>query len=135
MRVEVEKQLTESELNQAERSAQTATAGMNASASAALVNRTHRVIRERAGKMQDQRSKVRSLWIPLGVSASLLAVLVCALWTAFEDFEASPAGLPETSQMLVLLMWSVPISVMLLAVVWFRRSSSGANNTENESAR
>jgi hypothetical protein len=78
MRVEVGTQLTESELNQAERSAQTATAGMNAVASAALVNRTHRVIRERANKLQDRRSKVRSLWIPLCVSTALLATLACA---------------------------------------------------------
>jgi hypothetical protein len=135
MRVEAENQLTEFELDQAERNARAATRGMNASASAAVVNRTHRVVRARASRMQDRRSKVRSLWIPLGVSAALLAVLACALWTAFADFEASPAGLPDSSQMLVLLMWSLPISVMVLAVVWFRRSNSGANNTENESAR
>ena len=128
MRVEVEKQLTESELNQAERSAQTATAGMNASASAALVNRTHRVIRERAGKLQDQRTKVRSLWIPLGVCTALLVTLACALWTAFEDFEGSTAGLPNTSGMVVVLVWSVPISAMILAVIWSRRASAGSEN-------
>jgi hypothetical protein len=128
MRVEVGKQLTESELNQAERSAQTATAGMNAAASAALVNRTHRVIRERADKMRDQRNKVRSLWIPLSVSAALLMTLACALWTAFEDFEGSSAGLPNTSGMVVVLVWSVPISAMILAVTWSRRASAGSEN-------
>jgi hypothetical protein len=132
MKVEVGKQLTESELNQAERSARTATAGMNAGASAALVNRTHRVVRERANKLQDRRNKVRSLWIPLGVSAALLAVLAIALWTAFEDLEGSSAGLPNTSGMIVILLWSVPISAMVLAVIWSRRASAGS---ENESVR
>jgi hypothetical protein len=128
MRVEVGKQLTESELYQAERSAQTATAGMNAAASAAVVNRTHRVVRERASKLQDQRKKVRSMWIPLSVSAALLAVLATALWTAFEDFEGSSAGLPNTSGMIVILLWSVPISAMILAVIWSRRSNAGSEN-------
>ncbi len=105
---------------------------MRAVASAAMVNRTHRVVRERASLLRSQRSRVRSLWIPLAVSFALLVVLVCAIWTAFTEFEASPAGLPDTSQMLVLMMWSVPISVMLLAVVWFRRSGARA---ENERAR
>jgi hypothetical protein len=128
MRVEVGKQLTESELMQEERNAMTATAGMNAAASAALVNRTHRVIRERANRLQDRRNKVRSLWIPLGVSTALLVTLACALWTAFEDFEGSSAGLPNTSGMIVILLWSVPISAMVLAVIWSRRASAGSEN-------
>lgn len=132
MKVDVGRQFTELELEQAERSAKSATAGMSAAARAEVVNRTHRVVRERASKIQNQRSKMRSLWIPLAVSASLMVVLVFAVWSAVSDFEATPSGLPESSQMLVLLMWSVPISVMVLAVVWFRRSHSG---TENESTR
>jgi hypothetical protein len=128
MRVEVGKQLTESELNKAERSAQTATVGMNAAASAALVNRTHRVIHERAKTMQTRRSRVRSLLIPLGVSTALLITLACALWTAFEDFEGSSAGLPNTSGMVVVLVWSVPISAMILAVIWSRRANAGSDN-------
>jgi len=101
---------------------------MNATARAALVNRTHRVVRERANNIQNQRSKVRSLWIPLGVSTALLVTLACALWTAFEDFEGSSAGLPNTSGMVVVLVWSVPISAMVLAVLWSRRASAGSEN-------
>ena len=108
--------------------AQRAAAGMNTAASAAMVNRTHRVIRERAGKMRAQRSTMRSLWIPLGVSTALLVILACALWTAFEDFEGSSAGLPNTSGMVVVLVWSVPISAMILAVTWSRRASAGSEN-------
>jgi hypothetical protein len=128
MRAEALKQLTEMELDQVEKQARTATAGMNAAASAAMVNRTHRVVRERAQKLQTQRSKMRSLWIPLGVSTALLITLACALWTAFEDFEGSSAGLPNTSGMVVVLVWSVPISAMILAVIWSRRASAGSEN-------
>ena len=128
MRAEAVKQLTERELDQAERQARTVTAGMNAAASAAMVNRTHRVVRERAQKLQTQRSKVRSLWIPLGMSTALLATLACALWTAFEDYEGSTAGLPNTSGMVVMLVWSVPISAMVLAVLWSRRANTGSEN-------
>ena len=99
-------------------------------ASATMVNRTRRVVRQRAATLQVRRSRTRSLWIPLAVSFALLAVLVFAIWTAFEEYEASPAGIPDTSQMLALTMWSVPISLMVLAVVWFRRGRA-----ENESAR
>ena len=128
MKVDVGRQFTELELDQAERSAKSATVGMNATARAALVNRTHRVVRERANNIQNQRSKVRSLWIPLGVSTALLVTLACALWTAFEDFEGSSAGLPNTSGMVVVLVWSVPISAMVLAVLWSRRARAGSEN-------
>lgn len=95
-----------------------------------LVNRTRRVVRERAGALKVQRSRVRSLWVPLAVSFALLAVLAFAIWTAFEEYDASPAGVPDGSQMLALTMWCVPVSLMVLAVVWFRRGRA-----ENESAR
>jgi hypothetical protein len=128
MRVEAVKQFTEAELDMAEEQARTATAGMNAAASAMIVNRTHRVVRERARKMQSQRNKVRSLWIPLLVCTGLLVTLACALWTAFEDYEGSTGGLPNTSGMVVILVWSVPISAMILAVIWSRRNSAGSEN-------
>ena len=128
MRSEAGKQLSGAELDRVEEQAMTATAGMNAAASAAIVNRTHRVVRERAQKIQTQRNKVRRLWIPLGVSTALLVTLACALWSAFEDFEGSTAGLPNTSGMVVVLVWSVPISAMVLAVIWSRRASAGSEN-------
>ena len=121
-------------MSKAEEVRVSADSAMRAVASAAMVNRTHRVVRQRANAIEAERSRRRSLWIPLALSGALLAVLVAALWTAFEEFEASPAGLPDTSQMLVLLMWSVPISVMVLAVLWARRTSTGSR-TDNERAR
>ncbi len=62
----------------------------------------------------------------------MLATLAFAIWNAFEEYEVSPAGLPEASQTLVLMMWSLPITGMLLAVIWFRRASM---KSDNERAR
>ena len=106
------------------------TGTMTVAASASLVNRTRRVVGERARMLTVRRTRTRSLWVPLAVSFALLAVLAFAIWTAFEEYEASPAGMADTSQMLALTMWSVPISLMLLAVVWFRRGRA-----ESERAR
>jgi len=111
------------ELRQATRIADPATA------SAALVNRTHRVVHERARSMQERRSKVRSLAIPLTVSGGLLAVLVCAIWTILDEYELAPTGLPDANQqLLVVMMWCLPVSALLLCVVWFRRGSAKADN-------
>jgi len=99
--------------------------GMNAAASATMVNRTHRVVRERAKNMQAQRSRIRSLSIPLAVSGGMLAVIVSAIWSILEQDELIPTGLPDANQqMLVLMMWCLPVSVLLLAVVLYRRNNS-----------
>jgi len=103
--------------------------GSRAAASAAMVNRTHRVVQERARSIQARRSKFRSLWIPLAVSGGLLAVIVCAIWTILDEYELAPDGLPDANQqLLVLMMWCLPVSALLLAVVWFRRGSSKTDN-------
>jgi hypothetical protein len=91
-------------------------------APAALVNRTHRVVRERAKTIKERRSRIRSLWIPLAVSFGMLALLLCAVWQMLDETEFFPDGIPDSAQqMLVLSMWCLPLSVIVLAVVWFRR--------------
>jgi hypothetical protein len=91
-------------------------------ASAAMVNRTHRVVKERAKNLQERRSRVRSLWIPLAVSCGMLPVIVSAIWTILEQDELVPTGLPDANQqLLVLMMWCLPVSILLLSVVWLRR--------------
>ena len=110
-----------------------ASKAMRAAASAAMVNRTHRVVRERAATIQARRSKVRSLWIPLTMSGALLAVIVTAIWSVLDQYELEPTGLPDASQqMFVLVMWCLPLSALLLAVVWLRRNGA---KTENGSWR
>jgi len=95
---------------------------MNAAASAAAVNRTHRVVRERAKTIQEHKSRIRSLWIPLTVSFGMLALILCAVWSLLDESEFLADGLPDaTQQLMVLSMWCLPLSAIVLAVVWFRR--------------
>jgi len=91
------------------------------------VNRTHRVVRERAKTLAARRSKVRSLWLPLVIFSSLLVGICVAVWSVLDQYDLTPTGTPVASyQMLVLLIWSVPVSASLLAVVWFRQSRTEA---------
>lgn len=98
---------------------------LRATASASMVNRTHRIIRERATNMQAQKSNFRSLLFPLMVSAGLLLAVVCAAWVMLDEYDVTPVGLPEPGQQLfVFMLWCLPISAVALAVVAFRRAGS-----------
>ena len=100
---------------------------MNATASSAMVNRTHRVIRERARTVKERRSKIRSLWIPLILFSSLLLGVCFAVWTVLEEYELYAAGSQVAGyQVVVPLLWSIPVSAAVLAVVWFRQSRPDA---------
>jgi hypothetical protein len=101
-----------------------------AAISAAVANRTHRVVRERAQEMRARRSKVRSLWVPLAVCASLLVAICFAIWSVLDQYEVAPTGVPDASQqLLVLSMWSLPLSAALLTMALLRR---GRNQTGDE---
>jgi hypothetical protein len=103
--------------------ARAASSDQAAPARASVVNRTHRVVRERAKTIAARRSKVRSLWIPLAVCSSLLVIICTAVWSALDAYEATPNGVPDASnQFLVLCLWFLPVSMALLAVVLFQRA-------------
>jgi hypothetical protein len=88
-----------------------------------LVNRTHRVVQERARTVAARRSKIRSLWVPLLIFSSLLVGICVALWTVLDEYELVASGTQVASyQVLVPLFWSIPVSAALLAVVWFRQA-------------
>ena len=92
-------------------------------ARASVVNRTHRVVRERAKTLAARRSRVRSLWIPLAVCSSLLVIICTAVWSVLDQYEVTPNGVPDASnQFLVLCLWFLPVSMALLAVVLFQRA-------------
>lgn len=92
-------------------------------ARAVVVNRTHRVVRERAKTMAARRSRARSLWIPLAVCSSLLVIICTAVWTALDSYDATPGGVLDASnQFLVLCLWFLPVSMALLALVMFQRT-------------
>ncbi len=98
---------------------------MRAAASAAMVNRTHRIVRERAKIIQARKQTMRELIVPLAVSAGLLAAVVFAIWTVLDEYDIAPTGLPDASQQIfIILMWCLPISAAVLAVVLFQRTGS-----------
>ena len=102
---------------------------LHGTASAAMVNRTHRIIRERATNIQAQKSKFRSLLFPSVVSAGLLLAVVCAAWVMLDEYDVAPVGLPDASQQIfVLMLWCLPISAVALAVVAFRRAGSKSDS-------
>jgi hypothetical protein len=98
-------------------------ASLDTSARVSVVNRTHRVVRERAKTIAARRSRIRSLWIPVGVCSSLLVIICTAVWSALDGYDVTPTGVPDASnQFLVLCLWFFPVSMALLAVVLFRRA-------------
>ena len=100
---------------------------MNTLARASTVNRTHRVVRERAKMLQARRSRVRSLWIPLALCSALLLMICSAVWTVLDGYELTPMGIPDSSdQFLVLALWFFPVSMALLVMAWFRRTRKNA---------
>jgi hypothetical protein len=100
---------------------------LSAAARASMVNRTHRVVRERANSLSARRDLMRSLWFPMAVSSAMLVILCSTVWSVFEQYEAVPSGVPESGdQSFVLLLWFLPISVTVLAAVWFRRMRGGS---------
>lgn len=111
---------------------------LNAAARAGVVNRTHRVVRERAQVMQARRSHVRSLLVPLVLCSALLTLAVAAVWTGMYQYQASEAAemvqsdvatLDANNHLLVALLWFVPVSLALLAAIWGRHLKSGRGET------
>ena len=95
---------------------------------ASVVNRTHRVVRERAESLAVRRSRARSLWIPLAICSSLVVILCSGVWNILDQYDLNPSGLPDASnQFLVLLLWFLPVSMALLALVLFRRARKNAD--------
>ena len=97
-------------------------------ARAAVVNRTHRVVREQALRMREQKNRSRSLLVPVLFSSSFLLVLSYAIWSVLAGYDLTPNGVPDASdQVLLLLLWSLPVSAVVLGLAWLRRSrrSSG----------
>lgn len=99
---------------------------IDVAARATMVNRTHRVVRERAKMLRARRSRLRSLWIPLTVCSAFLLMICSAAWTVFDGYAVVPTGVPDSSdQFLILFLWFFPVSMALLVMVWLRRTRKG----------
>jgi hypothetical protein len=102
---------------------------LNTGSASVAVNRTHRVVRERAKSLQEQKRRVRSLWFPLIVSFGFLASILFAVWNVMDESDLFIGGIPDSSQnMLMLAIWCIPLSVIVLVVVWFRRANTNSNS-------
>ena len=88
-----------------------------------VVNRTHRVVRDQALRMREERSRWRSLWVPLAICSSLLLVLCYAIWGVLAGYDLTPTDIPDASDQMLffLLMWSLPVTAVAVGLIWFRR--------------
>jgi hypothetical protein len=95
----------------------------NGNARASVVNRTHRVVREQALGMRAQQERSRGLWLPLAIFSVLLPMICYAVWAMLDGYDLTPNGIPDASdQLLVMLIWLLPVTAIALGTVWFRRS-------------
>jgi hypothetical protein len=113
--------------------------GVPAVAHSGVVNRTHRVVRERAKVMQQKRNRERSLMVPIIICSVLLILSVLAVWTGLYQYEAVEAAeavqadvatlaTTDNNHFLVILLWFVPVSIAVLTTVWVRRSRNNADD-------
>jgi hypothetical protein len=90
-----------------------------------VVNRTHRVVREQALTLQEQKRKSRSLWVPLTIFSILMMGICYAIWGMLDGYDLTPNGVPDASdQMMLLLLWSLPVTAVVLGLVWLKRGRS-----------
>jgi zinc transporter ZupT len=96
----------------------------------AVVNRTHRVVRERARVMQAQRSRNRALWAPILVASSLVIVLISAFWLMFDEYEMLADNATDGKFHLpILLIWFLPVTGALLIMAVMKRFKSASGNS------
>jgi hypothetical protein len=88
-------------------------------------------VREQALVMREQQSRKRSLWAPLLICSSLMLIICYAVWGMMDGYDVTPTGIPDASdQMMVLMVWSLPVTAFVLGLVWIRRGRNRANNNE-----
>jgi len=104
-------------------------ARLHGTARAQVVNRTHRVVREQALVMREQQERKRSLWAPLLICSSMMLIICYAVWGMMDGYDVTPTGIPDASdQMMILVLWSLPVTAFVLGLVWIRRGRNRANN-------
>ncbi len=105
---------------------------MATGARAAVVNRTRRVVRAQAMGLQEQRRRSRSLWIPLTICSLSMIAICYALWRVLDECDLATNGVPDASdQLMLLILWSVPVTVAVLGLIWFRRAR-GRSGSDSE---
>lgn len=112
---------------------------ISVAASSNVVNRTHRVVRDRARVMQARRNRARSLMVPLAICSVLLLLTCLAVWTGLYEYQGAQSGsvpadvtslavADANNHFMVVLLWFVPVSVAIMATIWYRRSRGNAGD-------
>jgi hypothetical protein len=100
-------------------------------ARAVVVNRTHRVVRDQALAMRERRQRSRDLFAPLAICSVLLLVICYAIWGVLDGYDLTPNGVPDASdQLSLLLLWSLPVTALVLGLVWFKRGRRAGGGSE-----
>jgi hypothetical protein len=100
-------------------------------ARAVVVNRTHRVVRDQALAMRERKQRSRDLMAPFAICSMLLLVSCYAIWAIFDASDLTPNGVPDASdQLSILLLWSLPVTALVLGLVWFKRGRGRAGGNE-----
>ena len=112
---------------------------INIAADATLVNRTQRTVRERALAMRAQRRRSRDLWLACCVCSALLLMITHSAWSGLAQYDVGASGLlnpadilDASAQILVMMLWFLPVTAAVLMLVWFKRVRS---QSEQESVR
>ena len=113
--------------------------GIRVTADSVLVSRTQRVVRERALAMQAQRRRTRDLWLACLICSALLILMAHSIWSGLMQFDATSTPvlnsadmLDGSAQLLVMMMWFVPVSAAAMALVVFKRSRNRRDNERLE---
>jgi hypothetical protein len=111
-------------------------------ARAAVVNRTHRIVRERASAMRERKRTVRTLVIPFLICSTLLVLIANAIWTMGDETLAAEIegssvwhrvmelGSDAGSTISILLVWFLPISILTAAIVLYRKNRTNTSGEE-----
>ncbi len=112
--------------------------GVRVAANSALVSRTRRVVHERALAMQAQRRRTREIWLACCICSVLLILMTHSLWSGLMQFDATSDALPNSAQMLdgsaqllVMMLWFLPVTAAVMALVVFKRSRNRRGNEEH----
>lgn len=88
-----------------------------------VVNRVHRIVREQATEMREQKERSRSLFAPVAICSTLLLIFCYSIWYTFDTYDATPTGVPDSSdQLSIMLVWLLPVTAVAMGMVWFRRT-------------
>ena len=109
-------------------------------ARAAIVNRTHRVVRARAAAIQARKRTVRDLIVPFAICSTVLLLIASAVWSladeSLAEFEGGvwkrvmEFGGDAGSSISIVLVWFLPLSVITAAIVMLRRNRNQDRNDE-----